>query len=312
MKVRLKKIRFKIGDEQAVLLKCMGIALVFWVFVKLSQTYQTILPVHLEYQLPAGKDFAQQPVATLNTTFSSDGWKLLLSSLSRPNPSIKFDLSEYPRQEIPKEELVRKIKEVSTLDLIDIDRNQIYFELDTTSVRKVPVVFDGNLKFATDFFVKDSIRLTPDSVLIWGSSSALRGINFLKTTPLTINGIRADVSKRLTLQLPSKQNINLTNRTVEVFIPVEQFSEKEFTVPIQIKDGADSIQLVPALAKVICTLGMSRYEQTTANDFIIEASIGNGPLHLLQNSVALTMVKSPSWAKNVQISPKAVEYFIIR
>ena len=67
----------KIPKERAVLFTCFGIALTFWLLVKLSKNYQADLVVQVEYQIPDSLAFIETPPATMRVVASGEGWDLL-------------------------------------------------------------------------------------------------------------------------------------------------------------------------------------------------------------------------------------------
>ena len=50
-------IRTFFNSDRAILMSCIGIALVFWLLVKLSQSYKTTEDYEISYTLPEGKTF---------------------------------------------------------------------------------------------------------------------------------------------------------------------------------------------------------------------------------------------------------------
>ncbi len=308
----VKKFRFSIGRERAILLICMGIALLFWLFVKLSKTYQTSRMVSLEYRLPMGMQFQDPPPSGLETTFSGTGWDLLSNYLFRRNPKVIFDLPAMMRQEIERPEIISKIEESISIDVVDLSRNYLFFLLDSTDSKTVKIELDADISFSPDFSYRDSIRLSPDSVTIYGTASLLQKISSIKTESFVLKNLEADVRKELKVVNPKPDLLRLSDDRAEVFVPVEQFTEKTFKIPILMVNTRDSIAIVPSTAEIKCVVGLNRYDELYESDFVIEADFENVYNLRQQNTVPLTLISRPVWVRSVEFFPKSVEYLIIQ
>ncbi|MEK7257792.1 MAG: hypothetical protein AAB316_23750, partial [Bacteroidota bacterium] len=179
--MKSEKFRLHISSERSIFLICMGIALVFWVFVKLSKTYETSRSILLDFKLPVGKQFVEAPPKNIRATFSGTGWNLMSNFLFRRKPTVEFDLSSRQTTDFQREELISKIEELVAVKVTDISSNYFSVKLDTTASRKVPVLLDQELSFASDHFLKDSILISPDSIMISGPVSVLDQVIFVKT-----------------------------------------------------------------------------------------------------------------------------------
>lgn len=301
-----------IGKDRTILLICMGISLLSWVIVKLSKTYETSQTYRLEYHLPPGLQFLEEPVSSVRVDLSGSGWNLLSNYLFRQNPSVTFELSSLLKQEIPREELIARIEQANKAKATSLSRNYVSILLDTTASRRVPILLDADIKYSNDFYLRDSILLIPDSVTIYGSSQLLENISFLKTEKLVLNAPESDVRKMLRIKKPEHGHFELSSDETEVFIPVEQFTEKSFTVPIRTVNIADSVRILPAIATIKCLAGLSHFEELTASGFIIQADFEDVTDNASQTFVPLTLVSSPPWVRSVYFSPKSVEFLIIQ
>ncbi|MEK7256605.1 MAG: hypothetical protein AAB316_17755, partial [Bacteroidota bacterium] len=101
-------------------------------------------------------------------------------------------------------------------------------------------------------------------------------------------------------------------KKVEVLIQVEQYTEKSFSVPVRLAGNADSIRIFPSFVELTCAVGMSRFDQVKAEDFVVQADLQQNHFHPAQNTVPLTLKSQPDWVRNIQITPKSVEFFIVQ
>ncbi len=308
----VKKISVTISKEKSIWLICTGIAFVFWVAVKLSKPYETKRSVNLNYTLPVGKVFANVPPNSLEATYTGSGWDLLTKLSFRRLPSLNFNLSEWPENIIERNDLVRRIEDISKLAVLDVDRGYISLELDTAATRKVPIVLNKAIQFEEDYFQKDSIHCFPDSAVISGPAALLRTIDRVMTLKSTFGRVRSDLHFSVPLQDPAQGQVTISPQEVKVTIPVEQFTEKTFTIPVQVVSDRDSVLVFPPEVRVTCVVGLSRYDKIKAEDFIVEVDLSGGISLPGQNTAPLQFRKSPEWLRSVTIFPKAVEFFFIQ
>jgi hypothetical protein len=308
----VKNFRFTMGRERAILLICMGIALLFWMFVKLSKTYQTSRMVPLEYRLPLGMQFREPPPSGLEATFSGSGWDLMMNYVFQRGKVVVFELPAMLRQEIERPEIINKIEESLAIKVIDLSRNYLLLLLDSTASKTVKVVLDAEISFAQDFNYRGAVQLMPDSVTVFGSISLLDQVASLHTEHLTLKNLETDVSRELKILNPNPGLLRISEEKTNVYIPVEQYTEKSFFIPIQMVNMQDSIAVIPSSAEIKCVVGLSHYDNLDESDFAIEANFENVLNFQKQNTVPLTLTRQPDWVRSVEYFPKAVQYLIIQ
>ena len=100
---RLPKLELK--EDRSILLICIGIALVFWLLVKLSQTYRAEQEVNLHFVLPENKTFAVVPPQDIKVQLEGKGWDLLFENFSNREVPLYYDLRESDRLELNRGQL---------------------------------------------------------------------------------------------------------------------------------------------------------------------------------------------------------------
>lgn len=307
-----KKLRFSLGRERAILLICMGIALLFWVFTKLSKTYETARTFSLDYNLPLGMLFREPPPSELKVTLRASGWSLMSSYLFKRRSSVVFDLSAVESQEIERSEIISRIEENVSVEVTGLNRNHLSLQLDKTASKKVAIELDADLNFSPDFNLRNPVEMTPDSVMVYGPENLLNSITVLRTEPLQLDNPEQDFKKTLKIINPEPQLLQLSDSQTSVFLPVEQFTEKSFKVPILVTNVEDSVRIIPSVAELKCVVGLSHYDNLDETDFVVEANFENIVNFREQNTVPLVLTGKPEWVRSVFFSPASVEYLIIQ
>lgn len=303
-----KKISSATLSERRVLMLCMGISLLVWFFVKMSQTYESREVLKLEYRLPMGRIFTEQPLGSMPFKFSGTGWKLLSMGLFRQKPKLVFNLSGASRQLISRSDFSKKIEEELRLNLLELGQDNVSISLDTLFSKIVRVELDTAIRFQNGYFFRDNITLTPDSITVFGASQLLDKIGTLKTEPLKMNCPETDFTKTLKILNPQPGLLMLSANQTEVFMPVEQYTEKSLTIPVMVLNERDSVRLLPATVELQCIVGISRFKEVKPSDFRVVAVIGNDG----SSTVPLTLVRQPAWVKSARFSPQSVEYLIVQ
>ena len=312
MEMTGKNLKFPRGKERTALLTCIGISLLIWSFTKLSKVYETTRTVQIDYILPPLMEFTETPLSSLTTEVKGQGLDLARGFIANRNPSITIDLSEYARTEVQRNVLIAKIEEELSVEVKDIDRNYLLFSIDSTTTRKIPVALTMQIDFARDFFMKDSARMSVDSVIISGALNEIQQLRIIETELCVASEVKTDIRRKLKLKTEGFKTLKTLPEEIEVFIPVEQFTEKSFELPVKAVNVTDSVQILPSSVQATCIVGMSRYGELDPTDFIVEADFAKVINIDAQNSVSINLTKTPQWVKSVKLQPKSVEYLIVK
>ncbi len=309
-----KKLKITIQKDRAILMICIGIAFVFWFFVKLNKTYETSRIVNLNYELPPEVAFLEIPPKKVETTLEGRGWNLMSYFLFYERPSLSLNVLHFQSNSIDRSELISRIENAvaSSLKVTDVNHNYIALKFEEKSQTTIPIQLVAEYHFGEGYFQKDRAVLTPDSVEVSGPVSLIQALSNWKTTKLEVKEpLTSDLVKTLPLQAPSKGQISLNPAEIEVHIPVEQFTEQSLFVPVGVINALDSIRIFPASIQVSFVIGLSQFNTIHSSDFMLEADLKNISLNPENNTVPVTMTKHPKGLKGLNYSPKSVEFFII-
>jgi len=299
-------------SQHRVMLVCMGLSLLVWFFVKMTQTYESRGVLAMNYRTPMGRVFAEPPLRTMPFKFSGTGWRLLSMGIFNRRPSLDFNLSNAPLQVISRTDISLKIEDELRLNLLELGQDNITVRLDSLFSKKVAIKLDTAINFQNGYFFRDVATLTPDSVMVFGAAQMLDGFTEISTEPLEMDCPETDFRKSLKLINPNPTLLQFSAMKTELFMPVEQFTEKKLVLPVLVLNASDSIRLIPASVELSCVVGVSRYHEVNASDFRLVAVFGgeSGPSGTA-SMVPLSLVRQPPWVRSVRLLPKAVEYLIV-
>ena len=308
-------IRAFFKTDKGILLISMGISLLFWLLVKLSQNYKANREVAIVYNLPEDMSFVTIPPEKVRVTLDGRGWDLMYDYFGGRNTEISFNLASTVLQNITNTQLKSKMSDNLTSNNIsigDMSFDYISIELGKSAMKKVPIVLDSKLAFAPNHQLKDTIELIPDSVIINGPISLLQDYEAWSTTQLAINDINTPIERLLPLQPNDKTQIKLSTAAVQVRIPVEQFTEKSIFLPVTVKNAPDSLKVFPNKVRTSFVVGLSRYDTISEKDFLLEVDLKGMPINQAKNTAPLSLTKQPKEVKNVRFSPNSVSFLYVK
>ncbi len=312
MKWTTDKIISKLRQDNFAVVICFALSLVLWLVIQLSKTYEHPRTVYLEYQVPTGMALTQAPPAKLEALVKASGWKLLGSLFRTQEYRLKVDLRAYGSEIIEKEELYQMLSSELGLPVVGSNRNYLLFALDSTATRVVPVVLNNQIKLARDFFLSGPIKLSPDSITLTGPADQIAKVQAVYSVPLVAENVNHSLQTEVDLLAPEATQIQLDKKKVFVTIPVEQFTELEFSIAVNVPEETGEYILLPKTVKLQCTTRLSAARDLSESDFtvaVLQDAIGTNPNSAF---VPLQLVQKPEFVRGVRLSQNAVELFLIR
>ncbi|GJM32647.1 MAG: hypothetical protein DHS20C18_16480 [Saprospiraceae bacterium] len=317
----LKQIKNKISsiqipEERAILLICIGIALIFWFLVKFSQPYKSIKEVRINIEFPEDRALLDQPPTDMKVELSGSGWDLLYEYISSSAIPLAINMVSTDVLDLNRAQLRSEIYSslaASKLEIAEINYDEINLRLEEKLQKKIPIYLNASLEYSAEYQRQGLVGLKPDSVLVAGPISRVGPLKYWLTDSLILKNIQSSQSIDLKLANPPAE-LQIVPQTIKVNIPVEQFTEKSIFVPLQVMNPppADSLKVFPDKIRITCVVGLSQYDTLTSEDFSIEVDLKSVPLNEGKNSVPIRITRQPEYVKNVSLSPKAAEFFILK
>lgn len=308
--------KIKPQEDRAILMICIGIALVFWILVKLSQVYRVWKPAVVNVNVPEEMALTKMPPNNLMLRFEARGWDLLFNSQNLSDLVLDYSMGEETELIIPDGQLRSDIFEMLSsprIKVVDVNYNELYLQLEDRMEREVPVILNKNISFSDGFNYSNDITLEPDSVLISGPVSLVDPVVNWFTDSLILGDVKETVDKPVALMTPPRE-LKLGQYEIMVNVPIEKFTEKSFFIPLKIRNApeADSLSIFPSSISVTCVVGLSKYHDLTADDIEFEADLGTTQLAEGKNTLPISLTKYPDFAQILNYSPKSATFFIIK
>lgn len=316
IKRQLNKVRqFKLQEDRAILLSCFGIALVFWVLVKLSQEYTSQKQVTFTYEAPEELALANIPPTDVFATLKGTGWNLMFEYLANSTIPVHFNIRETGELNLNRAQLRAELLAAlasKELDITEINYDEISLRAEEKITKKVPIRYRVNLEFAPEHHLSAPMKIAPDSVDLTGAVSVLENFSSWPMDTLNFPDLTKTITTMAALQDPPAE-ITLSLQETELIVPVESYTEKSFFVPVTLKNApSDSLKVFPDKIKVSFVVGLSKYDSVHYTDFKLEADLKASSLEKGKNTVPIEIKAQPEAVKNVVLSRNSVEFFILK
>ncbi|MCB0665013.1 MAG: YbbR-like domain-containing protein [Saprospiraceae bacterium] len=287
---------------------CILLATIGWFLTKMSKEYNHQLSFHILYQLPKDLSFSFNPPQKIDAEVRGKGWSLLRLAVSTIDDTITLDQTEvYDRTVSTRLLLSESLKSATNdeLTIISAAPEQVEFQLVERQTRRVPVKLDGNLSLANQYQWKEPYWFEPDSINVYGAEDQLTTIDHWPTDPFERSGI--DENFNITLPLyDASPALTTDTSTVSLVGMVDQVTEKEIYVPIEIPDSLkDQVRIFPGEVLVKITLGLSMYDQVDSEDF--EVALEGDSTGSNQRKVVVRQI--PDFVNYISHEPQYIDYY---
>ena len=255
---------------------CMIVALVGWFLTKMSKIYSDQYALNINYVVPPSYTFGQDPPSRLIADVRASGWSLLSLAVSGERDSLTIIASELAGKTTSSKSLLsEKLSQLAGDEIVILgtDPEQISFHLVAKESKKVPVEINGSISLQGQYQWKEALKIQPDSVMIYGSADQLNTIKSWPTKEFIRENIQQDFSEVIALA-GSTPSIDVDTNAILITGWVDQITEKEIYVPIQITDSLrGQVSIFPDQVLVKVNLGLSKYDSLDPNEFILLAEV---------------------------------------
>ncbi|TDG36040.1 YbbR-like domain-containing protein [Pedobacter changchengzhani] len=296
-------------------LACLLFAIGAWLFLALKNKYiYTAKTVLIYKDFPQKRAFNPLQSDTVNLKVEGTGWQLLFSRL-RINPqSIILSLNQLNTKNfiISSDQLSSINKQLdSRQKVISLIPDTLYFDFSKRTVKRVPIRLIRKVGFVKQFDLSSEIKMVPKFVTISGPLEELEKITDWPTDTLKIVGVSGNITKRIAMQHSTLKNVSIFPSSVQVTLPVDEFTEKTLEVPIKILNNYsyNNIKLYPNKVKVTFVVALSNFSQID-EDFI-EASVDVQEWQNFGHSkLTVKVLQFPAYCKLVSIVPSKVDFLV--
>lgn len=307
---------FVFNRDRTLLLGFILAAMVLWLINKLNLTYTIEKEVEVHLQIPDDKCLQQIPDTTFYIKLKGSGWSLWRKNRHFPKIHLDYVFPENGKLFVSTGSLITDINKVIGSENLEISRiTSDNFEalLVPKARKKVPVQLQASIEPAESYHLSASPVLQPDSITLSGPQSFLDAIVFCTIDSLKVSGIKKDENFSLKVKRDYPE-VQYDYSQVQVHLSVEELTEKKLYVPVDIvniPEGVDSIVYFPRQIQVSVRVGLSKYDEIKASDFVVQADLNDIELSTGKTNVLLTVVQKPDVINHVNLSSKTIAFHLV-
>jgi hypothetical protein len=287
----------------------------FWYLQSLQQDYETYISIPIRYRnMPDNISFTDTVPDKITVHVRDKGSHLLNYTVGASFPVLDINLKELSGQGVfnltPKEMQGALSQTLfSTTAILDFAPSQLQLKYNRRKEKRLPVVFNGKVNLAPGFRLVGDIIITPSAVKAYGTSATLDTLHSLQTVFTDIKQLNA--SGTFTLPLQKRQGASFQTTEVTVTFPVEEFTEKDFDIPVVLTGipNGYTVRLFPPTIKVVCHIPLSRFKELTPEDFALQLPFAE----LRRNysgQAPIRLTRHPEWVQTINLVPDKVEFLL--
>jgi len=311
-----EKIRF--NKRIYMFIFFLSISAILWLLQKLNHEYTDYLqyPVTITH-LPENRIIAPNSNLEVNLKVNALGYHLLRYKMfSYYNPiQLPFERYRYKngRYFIVLSALQNQIvtQLSSDLNLLGVSPDTLFFELTSVKTKFVPVILETNIVFEKQHMQAGKAVVKPDSVKITGSASVIDTITMAKTQKIELNNVSENIQQ--TIHISSIEGLFINPVKVDVFIPVDKFTEARIKIPITIINIPQNYEVLlsPKEVTVICNVPVKKFFKLKPEHFRVVCDF-NDMIGNSMEKIRVSTERSPDFVGRIQVEPRYVDFIIIR
>ena len=251
----------------------LALAAVIWYGHAMQSVRNTRVPVLIQYTGKSGNIGLGEPGLPDTVMIEVRDAGARLNTYHREPLHLTIDLRQYIHGDkgtihVPSDALRRSISDIlqGTSRLIDTQPEEISCPYFTEQEKNIAIAFAGEITPADEYQLVGTPALNRTSMKIFGQDKTLARIDTVYTEYQVITDVTDSLDIRLPLALP--QSVRAETDSVNIRIITERFTEKKFSVPLQVTGVPDGLRLrlFPNEVEVSVRVGISHFAQVTASD----------------------------------------------
>lgn len=294
---------------------CLVLAAFAWIFTTLSNTVKFGVKIALNYKnVPQKRAFHPLQADTVVASMRSTGWQMLFSKMNNENKVIGVDLHTLENKNFII--LGSQLKQINdkrdpNQQIVSFNPDTLYFDFSNRAIKKVPVKLVTGIKYQHQFAQSDDISISPDYVTLSGPANMLDKISSWKTDSLTLDSVNETVTARLSLQPTKGGSVSIYPKSVQVVVPVDEFTEKTISIPVKLINNRNynRVKIFPQKVRITFKTSLKKYAEMDENFFEASADLNlwrdNG-----YNTLPVKLTRSPDYCKIVKIEPQNIDFIV--
>lgn len=233
------------------------ISVCLWFIVNLSRDFNVTIQVPIQVASVSNDEVISSDVPeTASVNVSGEGWNII----SVYNNPPRVLVTAQSQQVNLSDQLRNQISAFSDLNIIQVQPDQITIQTQPKVTKRVPVVSNVQLNMRGQFGLLHEPEITPDSVTISGTASAVDSVTEWPTVELQMDDVDSDIQQNIALQQPESR-LSLELQTVNFQARIAEFTEAEVRVPIRTRNlpAGRAVTYNPSSITVLFDVPINQY-----------------------------------------------------
>lgn len=298
---------------------CLLVAGLFWLLHALSKEYIITVRVPIEYSyLPEQKMIAVDLPDSVDAEVMGSGFTVLAYQWTKNSAPIRLDarkarslgsgdfaLATYSHSERIEGAIGHGLK------ILRVMPDTIVLSFEGRAEKRIPVRPKVNVKCAPFYRLGDTIKTIPAYVTVSGAEALVKRINYVETESKSYQDVNKPINEQVNLVLPADlRQLTIQPQKVNLVIPVGQFTEKKFSIPIEPVNVPPNMVLktFPDKVDVIFLVPVKDFAAITPDMFRVIADYSRiGPK---ATTIPVEFARQPLNVLNLHTQPQRVEFLI--
>ena len=195
--------------------------------------------------------------------------------------------------------------------LINISPDTIYFNYNDRQSKRLPVVPNLNLTFASEYMQKGNTVILPDSILVSAEQNILNTLTQIPCISKKYENLNKSINGELEIDVKKLANVSLSQRKVNFKVEVERYCESTITVPLQMLNQPANLNVIifPREIEIKYRAGIANFTQIKPSDFALNADF-NDFEKSVNGNLKVNIAAMPNSILQVELYPEFVELIV--
>lgn len=299
----------------SVFLTCVVLAVCAWLVVAFSSTYTYTAKKIIRYKnVPLKRSFHSLQSDTIEAVVKGTGWQMLFARLDEKSTTITVDLrslENHPYVALSAQLALINADVPRDNPIIAFNPDTLYFDFSNRSIRRIPVKLSSAINYQKQFSQSDDVIIQPSYVTVSGPSGEIDALKSWPTDSLKAMDVNETISAGINVKAPVQGNITVYPKTVQVTVPVNEFTEKTIKIPVKIINNSSyyNIKVVPQRVEVTFTTSLDRYAQIDPDLFEAQVDLEYWKKYGY-STLPVKIIRVPDFCKIVSVEPRNIDFIV--
>lgn len=308
-----------------VFLVCLVISLFIWLSIKMSQDYQTVIPVRINFtNLPLNKSLTSYTDTVVTVELSERGTDLIrikyFEKEKEANVSIKnlrfFREADHYKGYLHTSNIINQVEFALGLTgkILAIYPDTLVILMEERISRKVPVTAEWDIGLEQQFMLYGDISYKPDSVVVTGPDRIIRELTHAPLGLIKLTGLNSTVELEREIRHDSTTRwVDFQPKEILVEVPVEKYTEATIHLPVTIARDSTNLNFktFPDEVEVTYVVALRDFNSVTPEMFRVVADFSQIDI-AHDNKIRVRMALQPEMVTVTAIVPEKVEFIILQ